>query len=89
MDGGAWMCVELAGRTLPDHIRAGVIQSAGGADIRAAQAPFTGGGGLAAGGDLDVLSEQFVSALARRLRHYIFQPFQEDLRVISASRSLR
>ena len=43
-------------------------------------APFTGGD-LTLAGDLeDVMTEQFVAALGAAFRHYVFQPFQEDLR---------
>jgi len=80
--------IELqVGGTLPDHIHVQVSSSPPLAEEQIyallGTAPFTGGGGLAAGGDLeDVLSEQFVSALGAAFRHYIFQPFQEDLRDI-------
>ncbi len=44
-------------------------------------APFTGGGAAAIAGDLqDVMTEQFVTALGAAFRHYVFEPFQEQLK---------
>jgi hypothetical protein len=73
--------------TLPNHIHVDVSSSPPLAEEQIyallGTSPFTGGGGLAEGGDLeDVMTEQFVSALGAAFRHYVFQPFQEDLKEI-------
>lgn len=72
--------------TLPDHIHVQVSSDPPLADEQIyamlGTAPFSGGG-LAEAGDLeDVMTEQFVAALGAAFRHYVFQPFQEDLKEI-------
>lgn len=43
--------------------------------------PFAGESQLAQRGDLqDVMTEQFLTALSAAFRHYVFQPFEEELR---------
>ncbi len=70
--------------TLPDHIHVQVSSTPPLAEEQIyamlGTAPFSGGG-LGKAGDLeDVMTEQFVSALGAAFRHYVFQPFQEDLK---------
>ncbi|MFW5866388.1 MAG: translocation/assembly module TamB domain-containing protein, partial [Armatimonadota bacterium] len=76
--------MEVSG-TLPNHIHVQVssVPPLAEEQIYAllGTAPFSGSGGLAAGGDLeDVMTEQFVSALGAAFRQYVFQPFEEDLK---------
>ena len=76
--------LEVSG-TLPDNI---IVQVSSTPPLAEEQiyallgtAPFSGGGGLAAGGSLeDVMTEQFLSALGAAFRQYVFQPFEEDLK---------
>ncbi len=76
--------LEVSG-TLPDNI---IVQVSSTPPLAEEQiyallgtAPFSGGGGLAGGGSLeDMMTEQFLSALGAAFRHYVFQPFEEDLK---------
>jgi len=71
--------------TLPDniHVQATAQPPLAEEQIYAllGMAPFEGGEGFAEAGDLeDVMTEQFVAALGTAFRHYVFQPFEEELK---------
>ncbi|MEA3401919.1 MAG: translocation/assembly module TamB domain-containing protein [Armatimonadota bacterium] len=75
--------MEVSG-TLPDNVH---VQASSSPPLAEEQiyallgmAPFQVAAGAEAAGLQDVMTEQFVTALGAAFRHYVFQPFQEELK---------